>query len=77
MSRAVFYVEAYRGNVQLLGNLSGQCALIGTASPERSPAWREILRRDTPDAWKGADRWRLVDDAGRVLAEHRVGGGMP
>lgn len=68
-----FYIEAfYPDGRQILGTGSGQNCLLGLRRPERSVAWRIIVARTNPEPWKGANRWRLVDESGRVLAEHKV-----
>lgn len=66
------YIEAFRDDMQLIATGSGQNVLSDYRAPLRSTAWRAILARKIPDAWKGANRWRMVDERGKVLAEHRV-----
>ena len=65
------YIEAfYPDGRQVLGTGSGQNVLHGMRRPERSAAWRRIVAMRGPEPWKGANKWRLVDERGRIIAEH-------
>ncbi len=66
------YIEAFRDGRQILGSGSGLNVLRNMVRPERSAAWRRIVARTEPETWKGASHWRLVTEAGRIVATHTV-----